>query len=271
MSHTYQMILDGEVPYLHGKINTFGKTFHYYVYYVDGLLIDTGPPRAKEAVATFVAKVKPDKVFITHYHEDHSGNAAFLHEQFGIPIYTNKKTANIIKKKLPLPLFRRLTWGKASSSPVVSLIADKEIQTKNHRFQVVATPGHSDDHTSLIDEEKRILFSGDLFLAKKLHYSMKEESIPQLIHSIEHILTCQFDTLYCAHAGIIPNGQEALLEKKQFLESLVKQTIKLYEQGHEVKQIAKMLLPSQKMLYLFSFGEIAPTHLIRSIILGAKK
>lgn len=271
MSFKYEIHLTENIKYLHGKVKSFGRPFHFYVYCVDGLLIDTGPPCAQEAVAMFVKQVKPEKIFITHYHEDHSGNAAFLYEQFGIPIFLNEKTAQRLSNKLTIPLYRRLTWGKPHSKPVISNRVEQEITTKNYRFQIVATPGHSEDHTSLIEQEKGILFSGDLFLAKKLHYTMKEESIPELIQSIDNVLTLPFQSLYCGHAGPVANGKKALQEKRNFLEHLVTQAKKLYNKGHGANKISKMLLPSQKMLYLFSFGEMAPKHLIHSIIVDETK
>ncbi|MEB1805748.1 MAG: MBL fold metallo-hydrolase [Bacillaceae bacterium] len=255
----------GEVTCLHGTIKKFGRTFSFNVYYVDGLLIDTGPVCAKEIVIDFVNKLKPKQVLLTHHHEDHAGNAATLSKRFGLPIKMSALTAKILQAPPTIPLYRRLIWGREIVS-VRGEVVQSSIMTENDRFTIVETPGHSIDHICLVNEKKGWLFAGDLFLGKRLLYGMKGESMPQLLKSVNHILDYQFDTVFCGHAGIVGHGHEALEAKKHFLEALISETTSLYNRGWSAEKITRKLLSRQAAIQLFSGGEMAPKHLIHSII-----
>ncbi|WP_216831470.1 MBL fold metallo-hydrolase [Alkalihalobacterium elongatum] len=254
-----------EVTCLHGTIKKFGRSFTFNVYYVDGLLIDTGPMCVKDAVLEFAKDVQPKQIILTHHHEDHAGNAAALSKLLNIPIKLCKLSADLLQNPPSIPFYRRLIWGKKLTA-VHGEIVETSIETENHQFSIVKTPGHSTDHICLVNETNGWLFAGDLFLGKRLLYGMKGESIPQLFTSVNHILDYRFDTIFCGHAGIVGHGHEALEAKKKFLQTLISETTSLYNRGWSEDKITKKLLSRQSAIQLFSGGEMAPKHLIHSII-----
>mgnify|MGYP003512877939 FL=1 len=73
-----------------------------YVYRYRGLLVDTGPPKARPFA--------PEAALLTHAHEDHAGGAFRL----GLPVYGSALTA----APQPLRLYRRLVWGSPRPAQV---------------------------------------------------------------------------------------------------------------------------------------------------------
>lgn len=51
-----------------------------YVFLTDGLLIDTGAQILLEELIPFYESANFDSVALTHYHEDHTGGAAWIQE-----------------------------------------------------------------------------------------------------------------------------------------------------------------------------------------------
>lgn len=85
---------------------------------------------------------------------------------------------------------------------------------------MILTPGHTNDHSSFLNEETGQLFTGDLYVTPKTKVVLREESIPQIIDSLELALSLDFQEMYCNHAGYIENGKEALHRKLNNLKEL---------------------------------------------------
>ena len=132
-------------------------------YLVDGLLIDTG---CRHTAAELVKTLRGREVrqaYCTHYHEDHIGGNRLLQEQLKVKVWAHPRTVSLIPKAPALYPYQELVWGYPEPALVLSLDGDC-IQTANCRFQVVETPGHSEDHTVLVEPERGWCFSGDLFI-----------------------------------------------------------------------------------------------------------
>ncbi|MFB4162874.1 MBL fold metallo-hydrolase [Alteribacillus sp. JSM 102045] len=249
-----------------GKIKIGRQSFFYHVYFYQGVLIDTGPPRARKHIEKFVQAKQPDKVFLTHYHEDHSGNACFLQKNNQLQIWSGEKTASVLKQGFHLPLYRKVVWGKDINRFTPLTTTDPYVEHRNGRLLLIHTPGHSTDHYSLYDPNRKWLFAGDLFLAKKLRYGMKEDSVPQMIQSLKTILQCEIETVFCGHAGIVRKGKEALQAKLNFLLDLSKQTRALQRQGYNSKRITEKLLAKSTVMSWVTGNEFSPRHLVESIL-----
>ncbi|RSL31150.1 MBL fold metallo-hydrolase [Salibacterium salarium] len=257
---------DNMVKVARGKMKVAGQTFQYHCYLYEGLLIDTGPPRAKNHIFTFTDNERPNQVFLTHYHEDHSGNAAFLREKFQLPIYSGPQTRSYLSQGFSMPLYRKVLWGRKVPKYRPSILNDHVIQHKSGTLLAIHTPGHSDDHYCLYDPDRKWLFSGDLFLAKKVRFGMKEDSVPRMIESLQHILTFDIQTIFCGHAGIVEKGYDALHAKLEFLLQLSENTIKLYQEGYNIQEITVQLLSKNKKIRWLTHNEFSPHFFIRSIV-----
>ncbi|MGF7089381.1 glyoxylase-like metal-dependent hydrolase (beta-lactamase superfamily II) [Kroppenstedtia sanguinis] len=258
-----QRTQQGEVDALQFKFNFFGNGFRIWVYHVDGLLLETGPQRFRKEVKQFAEEMQPQFIALTHFHEDHSGNAGLLSGQGRIPIWMGKRTAEILSNPPRIPFYRRRIWG--SIDPVPGEVRDV-IETDRFRFRAVPTPGHAEDHIAWVEEEQGWAFTGDLFLGTRLNYGLREESLAEMSNSIRRLLTFPIRRVFCSHAGIVPEGVKSLEKKLDFLDWLREETLGLHRQGARPKEIASRLLKKQPGVVWFSAGELSPVHLIRRIL-----
>ena len=104
------------VSYLNGKVKFQGVSLNVYSYFVDGVLIDTGSQSLHKFFETFIDETDFDQVMISHFHEDHTGCAAYIEKTKNIPIYLNEKTIDYCKKRADYPLYRQLFWEKKAIS-----------------------------------------------------------------------------------------------------------------------------------------------------------
>ncbi|MDA8354106.1 MAG: MBL fold metallo-hydrolase [Firmicutes bacterium] len=252
-----------DVTALHCSYYFLGNGFRAWTFHVDGLMVETGPRRARSEVRRFAQRFHPQAIAVTHFHEDHTGNAADLATRYRIPVYMSAQTARILSGSPRIPLYRRVVWGPLD--PVRGEVQDR-IETDRYCFQAVPTPGHARDHVAWVEEEQGWAFTGDLFIANRHTYGLRDESISQLAASIRRVLRYPIQTVFCSHAGVIPDGVTALRKKLDFLEWLQAETLRLYKEGACSREIAARLLKRRPALVCFSNGELSPVHLIRSIL-----
>ena len=118
------------------------------------------------------------------------------------------------------------------------------------RFRAIPA-GHSEDHIAWVEEEQGWAFTGDLFLGTRLHYGMREESLTDLAASIRRLLTFPIRTVFCSHAGVIPEGAKSLEKKLDFLDWLRDETFRLHRQGASSGEIASRLLKTTRTGLVF--------------------
>lgn len=246
------------------KVTRAGQSMSVNYYYIDGLLIDSGPSRLHKEFISFFTSHQVSQVVFTHHHEDHTGMGAWIQKHTaGIPIYIHNEGINYCQKKARLPLYRRLFWGERAAFTPQEI--PSVIKTPEYRFEVIHTPGHARDHIVLFNSENGWLFSGDLFLMTRPKSMFAFESVPTLINSIRNIMSLDFGMLFCAHAGIIKHGKRALGSKLNYLEEMQGRIKHLHELGLSDREIRKRLFPGIHPLHLFSAFENSPAHFVHSI------
>lgn len=243
------------------RMGRMGMRVH--LYYVDGLLVDTGPRRLADGFRRFVELLPGvEQVVLTHLHEDHSGMASEA-VAAGIPVYCHREAAPHTTRPVGLPLYRTAFWR--TPRPFVSRPLPERVETERYRFDVIPTPGHAAEHVVLHEPSQGWLFSGDLYLGTRVRTIMREESLPTLMQSIRRVLQLDFDTLFCAHVGPVPDGKAALQAKLDHLEELADKVRELAEQGLSVRAAAKRLFPAVQPMTIVSMGEYSPLHVVRSL------
>ncbi|MBO8165370.1 MAG: MBL fold metallo-hydrolase [Brevibacillus sp.] len=245
-------------------VTRVGINLNVYVFLVDGLLIDTGPSRLKHSLIPFFAERPIRQIVLTHHHEDHTGQAAWLKQSLGITPYIHESGIALCQNRPHLPLYRRLFWG--SREPFQPQPLPPLVETERFSFEVIHTPGHADDHVALLNREHGWLFSGDLFVMSHPKSMFAFESAPELIRSLRKVLACDFSTLICSHAGILFDGKKLLRAKLNYLEEISGQVTALYQQGLSIKQIQHRLFPGLHPMHVFSRFENSPYHLVHSIV-----
>jgi endoribonuclease LACTB2 len=246
-------------------VKTYRIKMPVYLFQIDDILLDTGPKSVEKEVRTIVKDLQISRVIHTHHHEDHTGNSSWIEEELKIPQYIHPLGVPICRKPTKLPLYRSIIWNNRKSFHALPLEGEY-LMTDSYRFKIVHTPGHAEDHIVLIDEEKKICFSGDLYLfhSPTAHFSF--ESVPEIIRSIKLVLTHDFEEVYCSHSGYLKNGRRLLEKKLDYLLRLQEKVVKAHEAGTPIHRIRKEFFPKNKALQYFSFFDSSPRHTVKSLI-----
>jgi glyoxylase-like metal-dependent hydrolase (beta-lactamase superfamily II) len=235
------------------------------IYMVDGIMIDTGQSHMEEPVLKLVKEHRPNRIVLTHHHEDHSGNACFLRNRLGLPILGHPLTVLKMETRQKIRPYQRFVWG--SAEPVSITPVPELIETKNCTFLPIHTPGHSKDHTVYLEKQKGWLFSGDLFLGDRIKFFRSDECLKKQILSIRKVLTYDFDALFCSHNPAPKNGKKRLEKKLEFLESIHQTILDLARKGYSENRIIKMLDPGKdRYVKWVTFGNASFANMIRSAI-----
>ncbi|QTD43149.1 MBL fold metallo-hydrolase [Sporosarcina sp. Te-1] len=256
------------VRYINGILSWKGVQLNVHCFETDGVLIDTGAQSLLREFKPFFAAMDVDQVLITHAHEDHTGGAGFLQSEYGLPVFIHDMSIGESAEKAAYPLYRKWFWGKRQ--PLKAKQIGDTFTSRHSSWKVIKTPGHSEDHLAFLNNDTGQLFSGDLFVHPKTKLTLREESIPTIIRSIEQVLAFEFVELFCCHAGYIKEGRQALQGKLEFLHELRAQTLALHNQGCDAKEIQARLFPKKYPISRFSFGEWDSIHMIHSILREAK-
>lgn len=253
------------VKWVRGVVGFGMFALKVYLYLVDDILVDTGPSRLSRKFTGFFKEENIDTVLLTHYHEDHTGNAPYLAHK-GIPHYINTKTVEVCRKEAVMPGYRRLYWGKRSSFPARPL--SELLEGNSLDLEAIETPGHCADQITYYFPERGIVFTGDLFVTPKPKIILRSENVLQTIEDLENVLSRDFDTVMCGHAGVVQEGRALMKRKLDYLVNLKGEVLHLHRKGWTAGEIRKKMYPRPTFLECFSGGEWSPSHLVNSIIHG---
>lgn len=252
------------VTYMNGVVKFQSVTLNVYCYVVDGVLIDTGAQSLHKYVKSFIDHADFDQVMITHSHEDHSGNAAYVEKMRKVPIFLNEKTIDDCTKSADYPLYRQLFWGRRKAFN--ANIVPERFQSRNATWDVIPTPGHAKDHNAFLNRETGQLFTGDLFVTERTKVVLAEENVPAIIHSLERVLAHDFEDVFCSHVGFVEDGRAALERKKDYLLSIQHEVLTLQKEGVTAEGIRNQLFPKKYPIVKFSSGEWDSLHIVTSIL-----
>ena len=98
-----------------------------YCYILDDLMIDTGQSHMQKEVLEIAGDHHIKRIFLTHHHEDHSGNAAAIKSVHDTTVFGHPLT----KEKMDIPFhilpYQKYVWGK--SAPVTIEPFPQKIET----------------------------------------------------------------------------------------------------------------------------------------------
>ena len=255
-----------DVSYLNGKVKFQSVALNVYCYVVDGVLIDTGSQSLRKHFEQFIDEADFDQVRITHFHEDHTGCAAYIEKTKNRPIYINEKSIDVCAQPANYPLYRQFFWGKRKLFHAEPML--ETFTSRNARWDVIDTPGHADDHKAFLNRETGQLFTGDLYVTERTKVVLAEESVPTIINSLERVLTYDFHDVFCNHRGFVADGRLALERKLDYLLSLQQEVLALQQAGYPAEVICRQLFPRKYPITKFSSGEWDSIHIVTSIIKG---
>ncbi|MCD4675836.1 MAG: MBL fold metallo-hydrolase [Desulfobacula sp.] len=236
-----------------------------YCYVLGDLMMDTGQSHMEKEALEIAGSHNIKRIFLTHHHEDHSGNAAAIKQAFDVRVFGHPLTKKKMKTRFHIMPYQKYVWGKAGSLKIE--IVPAKIETVFGDMIRVHTPGHSKDHTSYYLKDAGVLFSGDLYLADKIKFFRSDEDMGSQIASLKKILKLDFDTLLCGHYPKLEHGRKQIEKKLGFLEELYGNIIVLWEKGYSEKQILKALnLKEDYFVKYFCFGNVSMINGVRSAV-----
>jgi endoribonuclease LACTB2 len=252
------------VTFGNGTVAVQGVKLNVHCFVIDGVLIDTGAQSLAKEFRSFFNKQEIEQVVITHFHEDHTGCAAYLQNHLKLPIYMSEIKLDYCKSKPDYPLYRKYFWGKRA--PFHAKPIGKTFSSRHATWDVIETPGHAIDHLSFLNRETGQLFTGDLYCQERTKVVLREESIPTLINSLKTVLASDFEEVFCCHAGYLKDGRSSLQRKLKYLVDLEGEILKLHGNGLSSSEIKAMLFPKKYPIIFFSSGEWDSLHIINSVI-----
>ena len=170
------------------------KLLNSYLIRSDGrsLVIDTGfnRPECKEALMSGLKELNVDfdrtDLFLTHLHADHSGllfsvktekNRAFAEEreakvvnmlhkdEYWDHIYEEFRKAGLkLPKEEAVATHPGVMWRPDGEIDFTYITDGQTMTVGDYNLRCIVTSGHSPGHTCLYDEEREILFAGDMIL-----------------------------------------------------------------------------------------------------------
>ncbi len=119
-----------------------------YCYTIGDLMVDTAQAHMRKEVLQIAGDNHIQRIYLTHHHEDHSGNAAAIKQSFSAHVYGHPITVKKMSVPFKILPYQKYMWGKAD--PLFAENTPKRIETSLGDMVPVHTPGHSDRPHSLL-------------------------------------------------------------------------------------------------------------------------
>lgn len=241
-------------------------SYYTAAYWVDGLLVDTGCAHTAEQLVLSLDDLGVDQVINTHSHEDHIGANADVQETFECPILAHPDALPILEdpRLQKLQFYRRLYWGwprPSSGQPV-----GEWVETRRFRFQVIRTPGHSQDHICLFEPRQGWLFSGDAYIGGEDRALREGYDIYGIISSLKALAELPVETIFSGSGSVRTQGAKHLRVKIDYLEDLGQRIRSLKDQGLSPRRIRARLFGPEPAIAYITLGHFSGSRLVRSYL-----
>jgi hydroxyacylglutathione hydrolase len=279
-------VLPNAVPLL------FGELFTTLLY--DGIAIDPGSPKMRRSLARHLRQVKSRiaKVVATHAHEEHVGNLNWLSDRTGAPIYLSEMTSRFLTPFKKLPWVRAAIIGQPPNLKQPFHLLGESVDTESGRLQVIATPGHCDDHIVLYDPKEKVLLAGDAFMGSYFATPNPDVDSLKWLVSLERLMELDVEILVEGHGHVhtlradIPDfpgvviredPKFAISQKLDYMRWLREQIEAGFQERLPVRVIEASCFPwgnrtswescaTDECIRLLSLGHFSRTELVRSFV-----
>ncbi|MFQ6087708.1 MAG: MBL fold metallo-hydrolase [Candidatus Methanofastidiosia archaeon] len=234
-------------------------------FYIDGLLIDTGGSSLSREMISFFKNHPLKKIVNTHYHSDHTGGNHALQSEFGIEILANPKTAEKLENPELAMYLQKFLYGPPMPSKALEI--PDFIETENHRFQTIHTPGHTSDHISLYEEDERWIFTGDLVLHGEPREVFVDVNIYDAIDSLRRVSKLEIRYLFPGHGEVFKAPSDLLKKKIEFLENMKKKVLELHENGMDAEEIRDEIFGRERLIAYLSQGKFSALNFVKCYLI----
>jgi glyoxylase-like metal-dependent hydrolase (beta-lactamase superfamily II)/predicted DCC family thiol-disulfide oxidoreductase YuxK len=270
----------------------FGELFTAVIY--DGIAVDPGSPKMRKSLAQHLNQLNlpVTKIIATHAHEEHVGNLNWLSSRTGAAIYVSELTANFLTPFKKLPWVRATIIGQPPDLTEPYQLLGKAIDTATGTLQVIAAPGHCDDHVVLYDPREKLLLAGDAFMGSYFATPNPDVDSRKWLASLEQLIELDIEILVEGHGHIhtlredIPDfpgvvvrqdPKSAISQKLEYLRWLREQIEAGYREQLPVQVIEASCFPwgrrsswescaTDECIRLLSLGHFSRTELVRSFV-----
>ncbi|CAN5650961.1 MBL fold metallo-hydrolase [soil metagenome] len=198
-----------------------------HVYLIDGgtdaVIVDAGMGGQHGATDQILQNIQSDgvsldrvsRLFLTHYHADHSGGCADFHERLGLEVLATPLASRTLETAdeeiISLPFAKSSGFYPADyefrACPVTpSFVEGAQLNVGPLSITVLETPGHSAGHVSFLvrGEKIRYLISGDLVFygGTIIAQNIPDCSIQDYAASTRKVAQIDFDAYLPGHFGI---------------------------------------------------------------------
>lgn len=148
---------------------------------------DTSVIKKINNASTGVGKCRVEQVILTHNHYDHAGILPQIREAFSPALYAFSQ----------------------SLEGVDHLLSDWEtLKFGDRTFEVIHTPGHSNDSICLYCEEDGVLFTGDTPVIIQSNAGTHETAF---VHALEKLCRRDIRSIYPGHGDPVLNNANTLI------------------------------------------------------------
>lgn len=243
----------------------FGRVLHEVSCYLVGdTLVDSGCPATARELARWCESRGVRRVVHTHHHEDHTGGDAELVRRLGVDVLAPPRTVPILGDFYRLPWYRRLVWGRADSAPCRPM--EGTVRVGEERFDVIPTPGHAADHVCLFQPRTGWVFTGDLFIHRRVRYLRSVEDAHRILESLRLVRSLRPRVLVCAHAGRVDDAVAALDDRIRHWDELADRATRMRAAGVGERRTTRTLLGREGPMALISGGDFSKRNLVRSLV-----
>lgn len=236
-----------------------------YVYRAGPWLVDAGFSNARRQLLDWSGLDEATACILTHHHEDHVGNAAALSER-GLEIVAPPRVVEGLAEAAGerIPPYRRFVWGIPRVGEVIAVPG--AFQGAGWTLRPVHTLGHARDHHVLHEPERDVVFSADLYIARRVPVAKLDENPYELLRSLRRVRDLRPRVMFCAHRGRLENPVEALTGKIDWIEGVVDRARQLHDRGVDVKEISRRILGAPGLICWVSGGELTKRNFVRVIL-----
>ena len=242
-------------------------------YLVDGLMVDSGCRRTAAELARLLRNETVTHLVNTHTHEDHiGGNEAVLRRNPAVEVIAHPLALRVLRDprhEQPLHPYRYAMWGMPRPCEARAAADGEVIETAHHRFQIVFTPGHSEDHICLFEPDAGWAFTGDLFVGGRDRAMWAGGDAWAVVDSLRRIAALRPALLLPGAAKVRDEAVPALLEKAAYLEELGGRVVAMHRQGRSEGEIVRAACGGPMLIELVSLRHFSRRGLVRSFLRGA--
>ncbi len=258
-----------EVEYFKFSVYHFGNNMQtVFAYRFGENIIDSGQSNSRDNVKRAFLNDQPIKnIFLTHHHEDHTGNAAYLKHKTNATVHAHSICAKMMTEGFTVSPLGRVISGNVRKTNVQSIDDLQIFDIGDYKIQAIHTPGHTDDHMAYYEMNRGWLFSGDLYVADRIKYFESNENIKAQIASLKKLVQLDFDTLFCSHNPKVEGGKKRLERKLELFESFYNEVLHLNQKGMDSNEILIALGRKENLFYKFmTVGHFTAVNMVKSVL-----